>query len=145
MLISIAISRNRTPSVHVGNGWYLYFSGLSLRRTSQTLSSHFAKQNRVSIRNWTQKHKPRRLSSRKKGWGGVGGYGDIIWYWFRVCMALMGGNRGACQQGNSRNKNIHGKKHVCGCRVFSIRVFRRTWEHPLSTDGGHGTHKHADS
>jgi putative transposase len=66
MPISIVIRRIRTPSVHIGYGLYFYFSGLSLRGTSQTLSSCFTKRNRVSIRNWIQKHKPRRLSSKKK-------------------------------------------------------------------------------
>jgi len=47
MPISIVISRNRTPSVYIGYGLYFYFSGLSLRRTSQTLSSHFIKRNHV--------------------------------------------------------------------------------------------------
>ncbi|MBA3978291.1 MAG: hypothetical protein H0X50_08890 [Nitrosopumilus sp.] len=59
-------SRNRTPSMYIGYGLYFYFSGLSLRRTSQILSSHFIKRNHVSIWNWIQKYKPQRISSKKK-------------------------------------------------------------------------------
>ena len=59
-------SRNRTPSQYIGYGLYFYFSGLSLRRASERLSSCFIKRNHVSIWNWIQKHNPRKLSSRKK-------------------------------------------------------------------------------
>ena len=59
-------TRNRTPSQYIGYGLYFYFSGLSLRRASDRLSSCFIKRNHVSIWNWIQRYKPRRLSSRKK-------------------------------------------------------------------------------
>jgi hypothetical protein len=39
MPISIVSIRNRTPSVSIGYGSCFYFSGLSLIRTSQILSS----------------------------------------------------------------------------------------------------------
>jgi putative transposase len=49
-------SRSRTPSEYVGYGLlYLYFSGLSLRRTAERIS-HFVKRNHVSIWNWIQKY-----------------------------------------------------------------------------------------
>ena len=57
--------RNRTPSKHVYYGLYLYFSGLSLRRTSERLSV-LAKRNHVSIWNWIQKYHPKKLSSKRK-------------------------------------------------------------------------------
>ena len=65
MPILIMVGRNRTPSEHVGYGLYLYFSGLSLRRASERLSC-LVKRNHVSIWNWIQKYKPRRISSRRK-------------------------------------------------------------------------------
>ena len=55
------ITRNRTPSKYLYFGLYLYFSGLSLRRTSERLSNYF-KRNHVSIWNWIQKYKPQRIS-----------------------------------------------------------------------------------
>ena len=57
--------RNRTPSEYVYHGLYFYFSGLSLRRTSERLS-HFIKRNHVSIWNWIQKYNPQKISSKKK-------------------------------------------------------------------------------
>ena len=42
-------TRNRTSSEHIGYGLYFYFSGLSLRKTSERLSSCFIKRNHVSI------------------------------------------------------------------------------------------------
>src|SRR5215210_3323408 len=57
--------RNRTPSEYVGYGLYFYFSGLSLRRTSEGLS-HFVKRNHVSVWDWIQKYNPRKISSKRK-------------------------------------------------------------------------------
>ena len=57
--------RNRTPSEYVCYGLYLYFSGLSLRRTSERLA-FFIKRNHVSIWNWIQKYHPQKLSYRRK-------------------------------------------------------------------------------
>jgi len=58
--------RNRTPSVYVGYDLYFYFSGLSLRRTAERLSSCFIKRNHVSIWNWIQKYKPMKILSKRK-------------------------------------------------------------------------------
>ncbi len=59
------ITRNRTPSKYVYFGLYLYFSGVSLRRTSERLS-HFFKRNHVSIWNRIQKYKPQRISHGRR-------------------------------------------------------------------------------
>ena len=60
------ITRNWIPPKYVCHGLYLYFSGLSLRRTSERLS-YFFKRNPISIWNWIQKYKPQRISySRRK-------------------------------------------------------------------------------
>ena len=66
LYISFVISRNRTPSEYIGYSLYFYFSGLSLRRTADRLSSCFIKRNHVSVWNWIQKYKPQKLSSEKK-------------------------------------------------------------------------------
>jgi len=57
--------RNRTPSEYVYYGLYLYFSGLSLRKTSERLTV-LVKRNHVSIWNWIQKYHPEKLSSKIK-------------------------------------------------------------------------------
>ena len=59
-------ARNRTPSKYICYALYFYFSGLSLRRTAERLSSCFIKRNHVSIWNWIQKFKPKNISSKKK-------------------------------------------------------------------------------
>jgi putative transposase len=59
-------TRNRTSSEYIGYGLYFYFSGLSLRKTSQRLSSCFIKRNHVSVWNWIQKYKPKKIFERKK-------------------------------------------------------------------------------
>jgi putative transposase len=61
----VIIRRNRTPSLYVGYAPYFYFSGLSLRKAADRLSSCFIKRNHVSIWNWIQKFKPRKISSKK--------------------------------------------------------------------------------
>lgn len=58
-------TRNKTPSEYVYRGLYLYFSGLSLRRTSERLSC-FIKRNHVTIWNWIQKYHPLKISSNRK-------------------------------------------------------------------------------
>ncbi|MDR4492605.1 MAG: hypothetical protein AB7V56_05920 [Candidatus Nitrosocosmicus sp.] len=62
-------TRNRTPSEYICYGLYLYlylyFSGLSLRRTSERLS-RFIKRNHVSIWNWIQEYHPIKISSKRK-------------------------------------------------------------------------------
>ena len=57
--------RNKTPPEYIYHGLYLYFSGLSLRRTSQQLS-YVVKRNHVTIWNWIQKYHPQRISSKSK-------------------------------------------------------------------------------
>jgi putative transposase len=58
-------TRNRTPSEYIVYGLYLYFSGLSLRKTSERLSG-LIKRNHVSIWNWIQKYKPKKIISKRK-------------------------------------------------------------------------------
>ncbi|HEY6885485.1 MAG TPA: hypothetical protein VI278_15735 [Nitrososphaeraceae archaeon] len=41
-------------------------SGLSLRKTSQRLTSPIIKRNHISIWNWIQKYKPQKIIQKKK-------------------------------------------------------------------------------
>jgi putative transposase len=45
---------------------YFYFSGLSLRKVSERLSSCFIKRNHISIWNWIQNYNPHMVSSKKR-------------------------------------------------------------------------------
>ncbi len=61
------IFRNRTPSEYICYGLYFYFSGLSLRKaTDSRLSDCFIKRNHVSIWNWIQKYKPQKYRNKNK-------------------------------------------------------------------------------
>jgi putative transposase len=58
------LKRNRTPSKYIYYALQLYFSGLSLRKTSQRLSQ-FIKRNHISIWNWIQCYKPKKILQKK--------------------------------------------------------------------------------
>jgi putative transposase len=57
--------RNRTPKKYIYYALQLHVSGLSLRKTSQRLSQ-FVKRNHISIWNWIQWYKPKKMSLQKK-------------------------------------------------------------------------------
>jgi putative transposase len=57
----VRFKRNRTPSKYVYYALHLYFSGLSLRKASQILSISFIKRNHISVWNWIQQYKPKRV------------------------------------------------------------------------------------
>ncbi|MFZ0327727.1 MAG: hypothetical protein WAL66_10555 [Nitrososphaeraceae archaeon] len=58
--MAISKERRRTSSKYVYYALQLYFLGLSLRKASQRLS-RFIKRNHVSIWNWIQRYKPRKI------------------------------------------------------------------------------------
>ena len=67
MTISFMRSRIRTPSQIIGYGLYLYFLGLSFRNTAKALSFlQIVKISHVSIWNWIQKYKPKKIQKKKK-------------------------------------------------------------------------------
>ena len=133
MHISIVIGRNRTPSAYIGYGLYLYFSGLSLRRASQILSSYFIKRNHVSIWNWIQKYKPKRLSSKKKTVKGfvvdetllkIGS--ELIWLW----VAIEPTSKEIPSVSISKERNMFVAER------FLSDILEEHGERPVSTDGG---------
>jgi putative transposase len=65
ILIPFMFKRNRTSSKYIYYALKLYFSGLSLRKTSEHLSP-FIKRNHVSIWNWIQRYKPSKIISQKR-------------------------------------------------------------------------------
>ena len=126
------ITRNRTPSKYVCYGLYLYFSGLSLRRTSARLSC-FIKRNHVSVWNWIQKYHPQRISSRRNKISEfiidetlikVGS--EYIWLW----VAIEPENREILALYVSKERNMFvAERFLSGL----VKVNRN---HPVSTDGG---------
>ena len=126
-------TRSRTPSQYIGYGLYFYFSGLSLRRASDMLSSCFIKRNHVSIWNWVQKYKPRKLSSRKRKVDGfvvdetllkVGS--ELVWLW----VAIEPANKEILSISISKERNMFVAER------FLYRLSEKHGEHPVSTDGG---------
>ncbi|MGD9674217.1 MAG: hypothetical protein AB7U98_12150 [Candidatus Nitrosocosmicus sp.] len=57
--------RNKISPEDVYRGLYLYFSGLSLRRTSERLS-YCIKRNHVTIWNWIQKYQPELIKTKQR-------------------------------------------------------------------------------
>src|SRR6266487_1751369 len=59
---------NRTSSKYIYYALQLYFSGLSLRKTSERLSTTFIRRrNHVSIWNWIQqRYKPKRIFQKRR-------------------------------------------------------------------------------
>ena len=125
-------TRNRTPSEYVGYGLYLYFSGLSLRRTSERLSS-LVKRNHVSVWNWIQKYKPKKISTRKRKIDEfiidetlIKAGSEFIWLWVAI---------------ESKNKEILGmsiskERNMFVPERFISSLLKVYGKHPLSTDGG---------
>ena len=130
------ITRNRTPSKYVCYGLYLYFSGLSLRRASERLSC-FVKRNYVTIWNWIQKYRPVTVSTQRKKVSEfildetllkVGS--ELIWLW----VAIEPENKQILALSISKERNMFvAERFISGL----INVNGR---HPVSTDGGTGTH-----
>lgn len=124
--------RNRTPSEYVCYGLYLYFSGLSLRRTSERLSC-FIKRNHVSIWNWIQAYHPLKLLSKKKR---ISGYvvdetilkvgSEYIWLW----IAIESENKQILALSISKERNMFVAERLLA------GLINRHGKHPVSTDGG---------
>jgi putative transposase len=125
--------RNRTPSEYIQYGLYFYFSGLSLRRSSERLSFHFIKRNHVSIWNWIQKYHPQRISSKKKK---ISEYildetiikvgSEYIWVW----VAIEPESKGILGMSISKERNMFVAER------FISEVVDKHGKRPVSTDGG---------
>ncbi len=126
-------TRNRTPSQYIGYGLYFYFSGLSLRRSSDRLSSCFIKRNHVSIWNWIQKYKPKKLYSKKKKVEEfvvdetmikIGS--ELAWLW----VAIEPANKEILSISISKERNMFVAER------FLFSLLEKHGECPVSTDGG---------
>ena len=126
------ISRNRTPSKYVSYGLYLYFSGLSLRKSSERLSQMY-KRNHVTIWNWIQKYHPRKISTKRKR---ISEFivdetllkvcSEYIWLW----VAIEPQNRQILAL------NISKERNMLIAERFIADLVRIHGRHPVSTDGG---------
>ena len=128
-------TRNRTSSKYIGYGLYFYFSGLSLRKTSERLSSCFIKRNHVSIWNWIQKYKPKKIFERKKKIEEfiidetlikIGS--ELIWLWVATIEIKSKEILGISI---SKERNM-----LLAEKFISSLVGIHGHQHPVSTDGG---------
>jgi putative transposase len=110
----------------------LYFSGLSLRRTSERLSC-FIKRNHVTIWNWIQKYYPLKISSNRKRISEhvvdetvlkVGS--EYIWLW----MAIEPENKQILALSISKERSMFVAER---CLSGLVKIHGK---HPVSTDGG---------
>ena len=60
------LKRNRTSSKYIYYALHLYFSGLSLRRASEHLFPFIKRRNHVSVWNWIQRFKPKKILQNKR-------------------------------------------------------------------------------
>jgi putative transposase len=135
--------RSRTPSKYIYYALYLYFSGLSLRKTSEHLLP-FVKRNHVSIWNWIQQYRPRKILQRKrrkvqefivddKTLLKVGS--QYVWVWVAIeplAKVILG-------------IRISFERTMLVAERFLKALVIEYGKHPLSTDMvEHGTHKLVD-
>ena len=124
-------TRNKTPPEYVYRGLYLYFSGLSLRRTSEGLSC-FIKRNHVTIWNWIQKYHPKKILTRSKRIFEfivdetllkVGS--EYIWLW----VAIDAKSKEILALSISKERNMFVAER------FMSDLIKGYGRHPVSTDG----------
>ena len=128
------INRNRTPSSRIGYGLYLYFLGLSTRKVAKALSFlHIVKRSHVAVWKWIQKHRPKRISSKRKRVSGfmvdetaikVGS--EYVWLWAAI---------------EPKNRKIlaitvYKERNMFVAERFIAGLAKAHGKHPVSTDGG---------
>ena len=109
-----------------------YFSGLSLRRTSERLSC-FVKRNHVSVWNWIQKYHPQKISSKRKKVAEfivdetiIKAGSEYVWLW----VAIEPKDKAILALTVSKERNMFvAERFVAG-------LVRTHGKHAVSTDGG---------
>jgi putative transposase len=137
--------RSRTSSKYINYALQLYFSGLSLRKTSERISQ-FITRNHVSIWNWIQRYKPKKIfqTGCKLSEFIIDetlikvGNDYYVWLWVAIESQLI--RRFLVFTSPS--------KETCLWRNGLYNsLIRKYGKHNISTDGGtwYGIHKHVDS
>ena len=124
--------RSRTPSKYIYYALYLYFSGLSLRKTSEHLLP-FVKRNHVSIWNWIQRYKPTKLWKKRRKVSGfivdetlirVGR--ELVWLWIAIEPI----------EKVILDMHISFERSILVAEQFLQELIRKYGKYPVSTDGG---------
>ena len=124
--------RKRTKPEDIVYSLHLYFSGLSLRNTSNALS-RFVKRSHSAIRDWIQRYKPERLFFRKikiaefvvdETQIKVGA--EYIWLWVAI----------ESETKNIVATSISKERNMFVAERFLHHDTKKYGEYPISTDGG---------
>ncbi len=135
------LRRNRTSSKYIFYALHLYFSGLSLRKTSKCLYE-FVRRNHVSIWNWIQHYKPEKMFHTKRRIYEfiidetlikVGG--EFVWLWIAS---------------EPKDKTILGihisyERSMLIAEHFIHSLVKKYGKHPVLLMVVHGIHKPVDS
>ena len=129
----VRFKRSRTSSKYIYYALQLYFSGLSLRKTSERLSTTFIRRNHVSIWNWIQRYKPKRIFQKKSKVSEfiidetlIKAGNEYVWLWIAV---------------EPTDKIILGirisiERTMLVAEQFIQSLVRRYGKQKISTDGG---------
>ena len=126
--------RNRTSSKYVYYALQLYSSGLSLRKTSERLSNVLIRRNHVSIWNWIQRYKPKRIFQSRRTISEfiidetlIKAGSNYVWLWVAI---------------EPRDKKmildirISIERSILVAEQFIQSLIRKYGRHNISTDGG---------
>jgi putative transposase len=136
----VRFKRNRTPSKYVYYALHLYFSGLSLRKASQILSITFIKRNHISVWNWIQQYKPKRVFLKRNKVSEfivdetvfkVGNEFVILWIAIEPLDKTILGI------------HISAERTILIAEQFLQNLIRKYGKHRISTDGGTWYHPQA--
>jgi putative transposase len=124
--------RSRTSSKYVYYALQLYSSGLSLRKTSERLSA-LIRRNHVSVWNWIQRYKPKRLFISRRSISEFIIDETLIkvgsdYVWLRIAI-------------EPKNKMILGirislERSILIAEQFIQSLIKKYGRHNISTDGG---------
>lgn len=125
--------RCRTSSNYVYYALQLYSSGLSLRKTSERLSNMLIKRNHVSIWNWIQRYKPKRIFHSRRRISEfiidetlIKAGSDYVWLW----VAIEPGDKMIL------GIRISIERSMLVAEQFIQSSIRKYGKHNISTDGG---------
>jgi putative transposase len=128
----VKFKRSRTPSKYIYYAFHLYFSGLSLRKTSEHLLP-FIKRNHVSIWNWIQHYKPTKTWQRRTKISQfiidetvirVGR--EVVWLWIAI----------EPKSKSILDMRISLERSILIAEQFLQELIKKYGKYPVSTDGG---------
>jgi putative transposase len=129
----VKFKRSRTPSKYIYYALHLYFSGLSLRKTSEHLLP-FIKRNHVSIWNWIQHYKPTKIWQKRTKISQFiidetlvrVGREEVVWLWIAI----------EPKSKSILDVRISLERSMLVAEQFLQELIKKYGKNPVSTDGG---------